>query len=102
MNIQDCIEYTKKEIQRDEVLSVINTYPLTDYVRTNEELYEDILWLLNNKELTYILPYKQKDYRTPNMIEAFTQFGIKITGKESFVKFRDKKLYIKVRLDIEP
>jgi hypothetical protein len=101
MTIQNCISYKEKGIEEQEVIAMIETYPLTAYIRQNPELYDDILYLLDKKELVYIHPYKQRDYRTPNMIEAFTQFGIKITGKESFVKFRDKKLYIKVRLDIE-
>jgi hypothetical protein len=101
MTIQNCISYKEKGIEEQEVIAMIETYPLTAYIRQNPELYDDILYLLDKKELVYIHLYKQRDYRTPNMIEAFTQFGIKITGKESFVKFRDKKLYIKVRLDIE-
>ena len=102
MTIQNCISYKEKGIEEQEVIAMIETYPLTAYIRQNPELYDDILYLLDKKEVVFIQPYKQRDYRTPNMIEAFTQFGIKITGKESFVKFRDKKLYIKVRLDIEP
>lgn len=95
------IEFKKNDIKEEEVLEVIKTYPLTHYIRTNEDLYDDILWLLDNKELTYIHPYKQRDNRTPNIIEAFNQFGIKITGVESFVKLKAfDKPSIKIKLEI--
>jgi hypothetical protein len=102
MTILDCLEYTRKNITRQEVMDVIESYPLTDYIRKNPELYEDILWLLDNKELTYIIPFKQKDYRTPNMIEAFNQFGIKITGMEKFVKLKAyERPSVKISLEIK-
>lgn len=101
MTIKDCINYKKNNISEEEVISVIQTYPLTHYIRENEDLYDDILWLLDKQELTYINPFKQKDFRTPNIIEAFSQFNIKLTGKESFVKL---KMYerpaIKITLEI--
>lgn len=102
ITILDCLEYTTKNITKEEVMDVINSYPLTDYIRKNPELYEDILWLLNNKELTYINPFKQKDYRTPNMIEAFNQFGISLSGKESFVKLKVyERPSVKISLEIK-
>ena len=101
MTIKDCINYTNNNISEDEVMNIIQTYPLTHYIRENIELYDDILWLLDKQELTYINPFKQKDYRTPNLIEAFSQFGMRITGKESFVKL---KMYerpaIKISLEL--
>lgn len=99
MNIKDCISYKEKNIEESDVLDVIKSYPLTHYIRETEELYDDILWLLDNKELTYMNFYKQKDFRTPNLIEAFTQFGIKLTGRENFVKIKGQT-YIKVSLEI--
>jgi hypothetical protein len=98
-NINECILYTENNITEEEVLEVVNTYPLTSYIRNNKELYDDILWLLDKKELTYINFYKQKDYRTPNLIEVFSQFGIKLTGRENFVKMKGQT-YIKVSLEI--
>lgn len=100
MLIKDCISYTEKNIKESEVLNLIESYPLTDYIRKNLELYDDILYLLDKRELTYLYPYKQKDYRTPNLIEVFKQFSIKISGKENFVKFKDNKVYIKIKLEI--
>lgn len=101
LTILDCLEYTTKNITKEEVMDVINSYPLTDYIRKNSELYEDILWLLDKKELTYINPFKQKDYRTPNMIEAFNQFGIILSGTEKFVKLRAyEKPSVKITLEI--
>lgn len=100
MLIKDCISYTEKNIKESEVLNLIESYPLTDYIRKNLDLYDDILYLLDKKELTYLYPYKQKDYRTPNLIEAFKQFDIKISGIENFVKLKDNKVYIKIKLEI--
>ena len=102
ITILDCLEYTAKNIPRQEVIDVIESYPLTDYIRKNPDLYEDILWLLDKKELTYIKPFKQKDYRTPNMIEAFNQFGIILTGTEKFVKLKAyEKPSVKISLEIK-
>lgn len=102
ITILDCLEYTAKNIARQDVMDVIQSYPLTDYIRKNPELYEDILWLLDKKELTYIKPFKQKDYRTPNMIEAFNQFGIILSGMENFVKLKAyEKPSIKISLEIK-
>ena len=101
MTIKECIEYKKNNINEEDVVDVINSYPLTHYIRTNEDLYDDILWLLDNKELTYIHPYKQRDNRTPNIIEAFNQFDIKITGFEKIVKLKAfDKPSIKIKLEI--
>ena len=100
MTIKNCISYKEKQIEEVEVISLIETYPLTAYIRDNIELYDDILYLLDKKELTYMLPHKQKDYRTPNIIEAFKQFDIKLSGTETFVKFKDNKIYIKIKLEI--
>ena len=101
ITILDCLEHTAKNITRQEIMDVIESYPLTDYIRKNPELYEDIIWLLDKKELTYIKPFKQKDYRTPNMIEAFNQFGISLTGKESFVKLKAyERPSVKISLEI--
>ena len=65
MTIKNCISYKEKQIEEVEVISLIETYPLTAYIRKNLELYDDILYLLDKKELTYMLPHKQQDYRTP-------------------------------------
>lgn len=101
MTIKECINYTNNNISEDEVMNIIQTYPLTHYIRENIELYDDILWLLDKKELIYIKPFKQKDYRTPNLIEAFSQFGIKLTGKESFVKIRNcERPSVKISLEL--
>ena len=102
LTIKDCIEYTVKELIRESVVEVIESYPLTDYIRKNPELYEDILWLLDKKELTYINPFKQKDYRTPNMIEAFNQFGLILSGTESFVKLKAyERPCVKISLELK-
>ncbi len=93
------IEYKSKNIDETEVLTEINTYDIPSYIIDNPELFDDILWLLNNKELTYINPYKQMDNRTPNLIRAFKLFDIKLTGKENFIKMKDG-LYIKIKLEI--
>lgn len=100
MKIHDYIAYKEKQISEEEVLKEIETYPLTSYIREHFELYDDILYLLDNKELTYILPNKQRDYRTPNIIEAFKQFNIILTGQENFVKLKDNKIYVKIKLEI--
>ncbi len=45
MTIQNCISYKEKGIEEQEVIAMIETYPLTAYIRQNPELYDDILYL---------------------------------------------------------
>lgn len=98
MTIKDCIEYENKKIKENDVIKKINSFNIIKNVPDN--IYNDILWLLNKKELTYIYFYKEKDERTPLLVKIFKEFNISLQMKNTYVKLKDKKTYIKVVLEI--
>lgn len=98
MTIKDCIEYENKKIKENDVIKKINSFNIIKNVPDN--IYNDILWLLNKKELTYIYFYKEKDERTPLLVKVFKEFNIPLQMKNTYVKLKDKKTYIKVVLEI--
>lgn len=98
MTIKDCVQYEEKKIQEIEVIKILETFncikTIPDYI------YNDILWLLNKKELTYLYYYKEKDERTPLLVKIFKEFDIPVRVKTTYVKLKDKKTYIKVMVEI--
>ena len=98
MTIKDCIEYENKKIKENDVIKKINSFNIIKNVPDN--IYNDILWLLNKKELTYMYFYKEKDERTPLLVKVFKEFNIPLQMKNTYVKLKDKKTYIKVVLEI--
>lgn len=98
MTIKDCIQYEEKKIQEIEVIKILETF---DSIKTIPDyIYNDILWLLNKKELTYLYYYKEKDERTPLIVKIFKEFNIPLQVKNTYVKMKDKKTYIKVMVEI--
>lgn len=98
MTIKDCIQYEEKKIQEIEVIKILETF---DSIKTIPDyIYNDILWLLNKKELTYLYYYKEKDERTPLIVKIFKEFDIPLQVKNTYVKLKDKKTYIKVMVEI--
>ena len=98
MTIKDCIQYEDKKIPENEVMKLLESYDCTKFIPN--DIYNDILWLLNNKELTYLYFYKEKDERTPLIIQIFKEFNIPLKVKTTYVKMNDKKTYIKVMVEI--
>lgn len=98
MTIKDCIQYEEKKIQEIEVIKILETF---DSIKTIPDyIYNDILWLLNKKELTYLYYYKEKNERTPLIVKIFKEFDIPLQVKNTYVKLKDKKTYIKVMVEI--
>ena len=52
MTIKDCIQYEDKNIKENEVVKLLNSTEIMKNV--SNEIYNDILWLLSHKELSYL------------------------------------------------
>ena len=52
MTIKDCIQYEDKNIKENEVVKLLNSAEIMKNV--SNEIYNDILWLLSHKELSYL------------------------------------------------
>lgn len=98
MTIKDCVQYENKNIQEREVIKILETFDCIKNI-TND-IYNDVLWLLNKKELTYLYFYKEKDERTPLLVKIFKEFDIPVQVNTTYVKLKDKKTYIKVMVEI--